>query len=275
MRAPVLRRLSVAILALLILGVYTFPYIYLFLTSLKPPAETFALPPTILPASVTGENYATVLGDPSIIRAFANSLIIATGSTLLSLALAVPAAYGITRFRTRAGRIFIFGVLLARMIPYVAVAIPFLGMMSALRLADTHLSVIVAHTTINLPLAIWLMASYFEDFPVELEEAALVEGCDRWGALWRVVIPVVLGGIAVTATFAYLASWSEFLFALILTQTDAKTATVAIAEFKTNYGISWGPMSATAILYSLPVVILALAFQRRMVSGLTLGAVKG
>jgi multiple sugar transport system permease protein len=161
------------------------------------------------------------------------------------------------------------------MVPYVSVAIPYFALMRSFGLGDTHIAVAIAHTTVSLPLAIWLLASFFESIPTELEEAARVDGCTRLGALFRVIVPLVSGGISVTAIFAFLASWNEFLFALLLTSVRAKTAPLVIAEFNTQYGLEWGTMTAIATLYSLPVILLALFLQKRIVSGLTLGAVKG
>lgn len=268
-------RWLLAILIVAVLVLYVFPYAYLILTSLKPPYDAIAIPPTVFPRQVTFESYQRLLTDPSITRAFANSLAIATMSTVLSLLLAVPAAYGITRYRTGLGYVFIIGALATRMVPFVSVAIPFTAVMASVGLTDTHIAVALAHTTINLPLALFLMASFFEGLPPELEEAAQVDGCSRFGALVRIVVPVSAGGIAVTALFAFLASWNEFLFALLLTRLEAVPATVAIAQFKTQYGVEWGAMTALATMYSLPVVLLALVMQRRIVAGLTLGGVKG
>jgi multiple sugar transport system permease protein len=147
--------------------------------------------------------------------------------------------------------------------------------MSTLHLNDTPTGLALAHTTISLPLSIWLMASFFEAVPHELEEAAKVDGCSRLSALRRVVLPVVSGGIAVTAMFAFLASWNEFLFALLLTAVRAQTTPIVIANFQTQFGLQWGSMTALAALYSIPVVLLTIVLQRRIVAGLTLGAVKG
>jgi multiple sugar transport system permease protein len=161
------------------------------------------------------------------------------------------------------------------MVPPVAIGVPMIGIMSRLDLSDNPLGLALAHTTLSLPLSIWLMASFVEAVPHDLEEAATVDGCSRLGALWRVVVPVVSGGIAVTAIFAFLASWNEFLFALLLTATHAQTMPIVIANFQTQFGLQWGTMTALATLYSIPVVLLSLLLQRRIVAGLTLGAVKG
>ena len=254
---------------------YGFPFIYLLLTSFKTPLATNAVPPTILPPVWTFENYGAALERSGVTASFINSVSTATISTLLSLALAVPAAYGITRFRTRAGRVFIMAALVTRMVPPVAVGVPLMSTIAFLGLTDTPTGLAIAHTTISLPLSIWLMASFFESVPSELDEAAKVDGCSRLAALWRVILPVVSGGMAVTAIFAFLASWNEFLFALLLTAVKAQTTPIVIANFQTQFGLDWGPMTALATLYSVPVILLTLVLQRHIVAGLTLGAVKG
>jgi multiple sugar transport system permease protein len=262
-------------LLVVIVVLYGFPFLYLILTSLKPPIDTIAVPPTVLPHRFSLSNYANALDRPGVLASFVNSLSIAAISTTLSLVLAVPAAYGVTRYRTRAGRVFILGVLVTRMIPAIAIGVPMVGIMHAVRLSDTPTGVALAHTTISLPLSIWLMTSFFEAVPAEIDEAAQVDGATRLGALVRVVLPMVSGGLAVTAIFAFLASWNEFLFALLLTAVRSQTTPIVIANFQTQFGLEWGPMTALATLYSVPVVILALLLQKRIVAGLSLGAVKG
>jgi multiple sugar transport system permease protein len=273
-RRPGTRALVWALLAA-VLVLYGFPFIYLALTSFKTPLETIAVPPRLLPSSWTLANYSNALGRQGVPAALINSVVTAVLSTVISLLLAVPAAYGVTRFRTRLGRIFILAALVTRMVPPVAVGIPLLSTMAFLRLTDTSLGLALAQTTISLPLSIWLMASFFEAIPNELDEAAKVDGCTRLGALWRVILPLTAGGLAVTAIFAFLASWNEFLFALLLTSVRAQTTPIVIANFQTQFGLDWGSMTALAIVYSLPVILLTFILQRYIVAGLTLGAVKG
>jgi multiple sugar transport system permease protein len=268
-------RTLVVALIVVVLALYVFPYLYLVLTSIKPPIETIAIPPTVFPSEIRLDSYERIFSDALIQKSFLNSLVVATGSTVLSLLFAVPAAYGISRFNFGLGRLFIVAVLVTRMVPYVSVAIPFFALMRALGWSDTYQALILAHTTVTLPLAIWLMASFFEGMPTELEEAARVDGCNRVTAFIRIILPLVAGGIAVTAIFAFLASWNEFLFALLLTSVEAKTTPVVISEFKTQYGLEWGTMTALGVLYTLPVILVALVLQRRIVGGLTMGAVKG
>lgn len=272
-RRPTRTILWILIAAIAVL--YGFPFIYLLFTSFKTPSEALAVPPNVFPRVWTLENYVTALTSNGVIASFINSTVTAVISTALSLVLAVPAAYAITRFRTPSGRVFTVAALVTRMVPTIAVGAPLVETMRALGLSDASLGLALAHTTISLPLSIWLMASFFESVPGELEEAAKIDGCSRIGALWRVVIPVVSGGLAVTAIFAFLASWNEFLFALLLTAVRAQTTPIAIANYQTQFGLDWGSMTALAAMYSLPVILLTLILQRHIVAGMTLGAVKG
>ncbi|WBC14904.1 carbohydrate ABC transporter permease [Micromonospora sp. WMMA1998] len=261
--------------AVAVVVIYGFPFVYLVLTSFKPAVDAIAVPPTVLPQRFSLDNYVTALNRPGVTASFVNSVSTAAIATLLSMALAVPAAWGITRYRTRAGRVLMAGSLLVRMAPAVAIGIPLVTILGAVGLTDTPTGLALAQTTVALPLSIWLLASFFEGVPREIEEAALVDGCGRFTALLRVILPVVSGGVAVTAIFAFLASWNEFLFALLLTSIRAQTTPIAIANFQSQFGLDWGPMTALATLYSLPAVVLTLLLQRRIVAGLSLGAVKG
>lgn len=273
------RRLSSrALLWLILVAVvllYGFPFLYMLFTSFKTPLETISVPPKLLPSVWTVDNYISALTRDGVLASFINSIITAVLSTLISLVLAIPAAYAVTRFRTRTGRIFIVLALVARMVPPIVIGVPMISIFRNLGISDTSLALAIAHTTISLPLSIWLMSSFFEAVPGELEEAAKIDGNSRLGALWRVVIPVTAGGVAVTAIFAFLASWNEFLFALLLTAVRSQTTPIVIANFQTQFGLDWGSMTALAVIYSIPVILLTLLLQRHIVAGLTLGAVKG
>ena len=262
-------------LLVIIVASYAFPFVYLASTSFKPPVEAIAVPPSLIPKSWSLENYQAALGTFGVIPSFINSITTALISTALTIVLAVPAAYAITRFATRSGQVFMFGTLVTRMVPPVAIGIPLVAIMTGIGLRDTPTGTALAQTTIALPLAIWLLTSFFESVPIELEEAATMDGASRIRILISVIVPVVSGGIAVAAIFAFLASWNEFLFALLLTAIRAQTTPVVIANFQTQFGLQWGAMTALAILYSLPVVAVTFLLQKRIVGGLTLGAVKG
>jgi multiple sugar transport system permease protein len=263
------------LLVILILLVYVFPYIYLVLTSFKHPDDVLSVPPTLIPQRLSLQNYIRIGDFPHIPKTFLNSAIIAVMSTTLTLLLAVPAAYAVARYSTFGSRVFMVMALGVRMIPYISIAIPLFFIMKTMQVTDTYIAVALAHMTINLPLAIWLMASFMEGVPVELEEAARVDGCTRLSALVRIIIPISMGGIAVTAIFSFLASWNDLLFALFLTSVNAKTAPLAIAEFNSQFGVDWGTMTALAALFSLPVILVSLLLQKRIVAGATQGAVKG
>lgn len=254
---------------------YGFPFIYLLFTSFKTPLDAIAVPPSVFPEVWTLENYVSALTREGVPAALINSVVTAIISTALSLVLAVPAAYAITRFRTPSGRVFVVAALVTRMVPTIAVGAPLVEIMRGLGVTDTSVGLALAHTTISLPLSIWLMASFFEAVPDELSQAAEIDGCTRLQAMTRVVLPMVSGGLAVTAIFAFLASWNEFLFALLLTSVRAQTTPVVIANFQSQFGLDWGGMTALAAVYSIPVILLTLFLQRHIVAGLTLGAVKG
>ena len=268
------RALLWVLLTIMVL-VYAFPFLYLALTSFKSPIEAIAVPPTLVPRTWSLDNYQAALATFGVIPSFINSLSTAVISTTLTIVLAVPAAYAITRFATRSGQAFMFATLLTRMVPPVAIGIPLVAMMTGAGLRDTPTGTALAHTVISLPLAIWLLTSFFESVPIELEEAAKVDGASRIRILLSVIVPVVSGGIAVAALFAFLASWNEFLFALLLTAVKAQTTPIVIANFQTQFGLQWGSMTALAMLYTLPVVAVTFLLQKRIVGGLTLGAVKG
>lgn len=262
-------------LLLVMVAVYAFPFLYMVSTSLKTPLETIAVPPKLLPTRWTTENYSAALSKDGVIPSFINGTITSVLSTAVSLLLAVPAAYAVTRFKTPFGRVFVVLALLMRMVPPIVVGVPMSQIFKSIGIYDTSFALALAHVTISLPLSIWLLSSFFEGVPVELEEAAKIDGTSRLGALIRIVIPVTAGGIAVTAIFAFLASWNEFLFALLLTAVRSQTTPIVIANFQTQFGLDWGAMTALAVMYSVPVIILTLLLQKQIVAGMTLGSVKG
>ncbi|MBK7821511.1 MAG: carbohydrate ABC transporter permease [Tessaracoccus sp.] len=258
-----------------VIVLYGFPFLYLMLTSFKTPLDAIAVPPSVWPEKWSLDNYVLALSREGVPAALINSVVTAVLSTAMSMVLAVPAAYAITRFRTPSGQVFVFAALVARMVPTIAVGVPLIDVMRSLHMTDTSIGLAVAHTTISLPLSIWLMSSFFDAVPDELDEAAKVDGCTRLQAMVKVVLPVVSGGLAVTAIFAFLASWNEFLFSLLLTSVRAQTTPIVIANFQSQFGLDWGGMTALAAVYSVPVILLTLFLQRHIVAGLTLGAVKG
>lgn len=261
--------------ALLLVLSYALPYVYLLMTSLKPAADVQQIPPRFFPETISLENFNTVLGTATLPKAFLNSLVVAILTTVLSLVLAVPAAYVATQYRRPITVLFLLFALITRMVPAVSLGVPLFQLLKTLGLLDTTTGLVLAHTSTAVPLALLLMAAFFEGVPKELEDAARMDGCTRFQAFAKIILPVMKSGIAITALFSFITSWNEFLYALLLTSESAKTAPIVIAEYNSVYGLAWGPMTASAILYSLPVIIVTLVLQKQIIGGLTFGAVKG
>lgn len=254
------------------------PVFWMLTISLKSDVDQFATPPPWFVFTPTLDHYY----DAFVTRAFGEylltSAIVSVGSTLCALVIGTLAAYALARFEFpwRLNRHLSLWILSTRMFPAIVTAVPLFLMMRDLRLLNTRASLIIVYTAFNLPFVVWMMRGFFADLPRDLEEAALVDGDSRLGALVRVVLPLVAPGLAATAVFCLIISWNEFLFALVLTQTDAAmTLPVGIAGRVTQYEIKWGVMSAAAAVALAPILAFALALQKYLVRGLSLGAVKG
>jgi multiple sugar transport system permease protein len=265
--------LSYALLLLMVL-VWTFPVVWVALTSIKPRTEMFTIPPTFFFAP-TSEHYRTAVETQGIVGSILNSLVISLASTFLALLVAVPAGYAYARLKFRLREQLAFYTLFSQMAPPIGLVIPYFLVLNRLRLLDTYAGMVTVYLTFTIPFSIWLMITYFQDLPPELEEAAAVDGAGRFAAFSRIVLPHVWGGVAVTAVFAFMDAWNEFLYAVVLTGAQTKTATVAIFSFLAAEESRWGPFTATAVMIMAPVVLIALLAQRHIVKGLTLGAVKG
>ena len=251
------------------------PFLWQVITSLKPAAELTALPP-LLPSRITFEHYAAIFTGHPVLRLIINSAVVAVGTTVLALALGALAAYAVSVLRLR-GRAAILGVVLAiSMFPPIATVSPLFLLLNALGLRDTLAALVLTYSTFSLPLAVWLLAGFFDALPRELYVAARVDGCSAFGALWRVLLPLAAPGILAAALLVFIFAWNEFLFALSFTATEAsRTLPVGIALFPGLHEIPYGEIAAASVVATLPVVALAFAFQRRIVEGLTAGAVKG
>lgn len=259
------------ILALLFIS----PYIYIIFTSIKPSSDAISNSPTFFPREFSIENYMAMFNQMPILSYFFNSFITAFVSTILSVFLGALAAYGLARFSSKLGNVFLLMTLCIRMIPMISIAIPMYIIINSMGLIDTHLALIITYTSINVPFAIWLMMGFFNNIPKEFDEAARIDGCNIFTSFLKVILPVSLPGLATTSIFCFMLAWNDFLFALLLTSTNAKTATVGISEFLTAYNLDLGPMTAAAVSFSLPVMIFSILVQRYIVSGMTLGSVKG
>jgi multiple sugar transport system permease protein len=256
-----------------------FPAFWMISTSFKSRWDAFRLPPVWINFTPTLEHYFAVLtgtgwASTPMPKLLLNSVIVSFSSSALALLCGALAAYGLSRFPTRYNKHLSMWILSTRMFPPVAVAIPVFLMVSDLNLIDSYWALIIPYAAFNMSFVVWMMKSFFDQVPVELEEAAMIDGCSRLSAFFRIVLPLTIPGLIATAVFVLILSWNEFLFALLLTRTEARTAPVAASDFVTLYGIQWGQLTAHATLISAPIIVLGLLFQRYIVKGLTLGAVK-
>jgi len=284
MQRKFMYQLFLFILTIPVLLFIFLPILWLFSASLSNQVELFTIPPHWIPVHPTLQNYADILfpgqAASSVPRTFAvalfNSMKIASIVTFICLLVGSLSAYALVRVPFKHSRAIQIGILATRMIPEVSLVIPLFIIASSLQLINKPIVLIIAYMSFALPFAIWMMAAFFQSVPIELEDAARIDGCSRLGIIFRIVLPISVPGMVSTAMFVFLLAWDEFFYALIFTSTlAAKTAPVAIAEFVGRYAVNITGMMAGGILAALPPVLLALVFQRYIVSGLTAGAVKG
>jgi multiple sugar transport system permease protein len=264
---------SYAVVGAFLVGVLV-PIAAVVLNSFKRPNDIFssglklAFTPTL-------DNYSKVLGQLQFQDFLVNSALVAAGSTVLSIVVGVPAAYALARLPIRGREVWAGAILFTRMVPAVALVVPMYVIFQRLELLGSYTALIAAHTTFNLPIVVWMMRSFFEELPPDLEEAALVDGAGRLGAFLRVAVPLTAPGLAATSVLCLLFSWNEFLFALVLSGRGTQTVPIGVASFIGTVSVDWGGSSAAAVLAMVPVFVLGLAAQRFLVRGLTFGAVKG
>ena len=250
------------------------PLYWMFITSIKPSNDYLAVPPIWFPDEPTLLHYTAALYAYRGLDGLINSLIISTSATILSAFFGTLMAYSLARFNT-GGQHLSFWVLSQRFLPPIAVVLPFFLIYRVLRLNDTHVGLIIAYTVFTLPVSVWMMFAYFRQMPGSLEEAALVDGCTRWQSFWRVAVPLAVPGIVAAAVFAFIACWTEFFFALILTSRNAFTLPTVFRAFLGFQGALYGEASALAIVSLVPSIALGILVQKHLVRGLTLGAVRG
>jgi multiple sugar transport system permease protein len=273
-RRPV-RVIAMLAFASALLLVWAFPILWGLLTSLKTERDVLAYPPKVFFAP-TWANYRDVLfGPASILPNLWSSLVVAASTTVLTMLLAIPAAYALARLDLPGKRSSGFYILATQMLPPVGLIIPYFIALQRIGWLDTYQGMIVIYLTFSLPFAIWLMVSYLEDVPREMEEAALLDRAGRLRTLLYVILPQVRGGIAVTMIFVFLNAWNEFLFAVVLGGNRVRTVTVAMFNFISVEQTLWAKLAAAAMIAMAPVIILGIVAQRHIVKGLTVGAVKG
>ncbi len=261
-----------ATVALISLGIL-FPVYWLVVTSFKGKTGVYDAP-AVFPETFVYQNYTEPFFNGPMGEYLWNSLVISTLNMLLVLALAIPATYALSRAKVYGQKHLFFWMITNRMAPPAVFILPFFLIFSTLNLLDTYFVVIVVYCVFNLPFAVWLLKGMIDNIPVSLDESALLDGCSIGGVLWRVIIPLAKPGIAVTGLLCWLFAWNHYIFAVILTNTEARTITTGLAEYVTVMGTNWGRMAAVALVTMLPAFFFVYFAQNYIVTGLTFGAVK-
>lgn len=258
---------------LLVVAVAVFPYVWMITISFKTRKDYFSLPPVWFFQPVMDHYFGAIIGR-GYYRNFLNSAIVALSSTAIALLFGSLAAYAFSRFRFAGDKHLFFFALTTRMAPPVALALPYYIMFSKVGLYDSHIALILAHTTFNLAFVIWIMKGFFDSVPRGMDEAASVDGLSHWTTFWRIILPNTLPGLGVTAVFCIIFSWNEFLLAMTLTDKNAGTLPIAILGLVTTQGTNWGHIAAVAVVTTLPLIVLAWLIQKYLLRGLTLGVVR-
>lgn len=252
------------------------PFYWMVATSLKYEREIYGFDATLIPQQPTLSNYVTILYDTPYLLFLRNSIIVAVGSTILSMIIACLGSYAIARLNFPGRALLARGLVFTYLVPTSLLFIPMFAMMSALRLTDSLHGLTIAYLGFDVPFCTWLLMGYFRSIPVELEEAGLVDGCNRIGVLLRIVLPLALPALVVVTFFSFTHAWNEFLYAHVFTSSDrVRTITTGLANFMTEDVFFWGPLMASTVISALPPVLMFLVLQRWVVQGLTLGGVKG
>ncbi|MEP0321893.1 carbohydrate ABC transporter permease [Bauldia litoralis] len=272
------RRRSIPIGRILLLGFFVVfvivPLYWVFNTSIKPSSDYLAIPPVWFPDEPTIVHYTAALFTYRGLEGLINSIIISSAATVLSALFGTLMAYSLSRYNT-GGQHLSFWVLSQRFLPPIAIILPIFLIYRSIGIYDTHLGMILAYTVFTLPVSVWMMFAYFRQMPRSMEEAALVDGCTRWRAFWTVAVPLAAPGIVAAAVFAFIACWTEFFFALLLTSKNAFTLPTVFRSFLSFQGAQYGEAAALSIVSLGPSIALGVLAQRHLVRGLTLGAVRG
>ena len=271
-RADWLRWMAACAALLIVL----FPFYWMLNTSLKPATEIFLSPPTFVSRHWSLDAYATVLAQRPIARYFVNSLVVALGTTVLSVTLAALAAYGFTRFFPDGAMPFIVFLLFTKMLPETLLIIPYFRLMSELGLLNTYIALILAYSSFALPFSVWMLIGFFRSIPRDIDDAAMIDGASYLQTFFRVILPLTRPGLVAVALFTFLIAWNTYVWALVLT-TDSSmyVLSVGIANMVGEYRVQWNELMAAAVIAALPVMILYSFLEQHLVNAITSGAVKG
>jgi len=268
-------RIAANLAAIAVFLVFVFPVYWMVTTALKEPGDIRSYDLKLLPWPITFEHFQTAFSTAGFWTYLRNSLFVAIGTTLLSLLVALLAATAAARFQFRGRRSFLLMILIVQMVPLEALVIPMYLVLRDAGLLNQLPLLIATYMAFVLPFTIWTLRGFVAAVPVELEEAAMVDGTTRWGAFWRVLFPLIAPGLVATGVFAFMQAWNEFILALTLVEQENQTLPVWLGSFKTAQGTDWGGLMAGSTLFAIPVIVFFLIVQGRLTTGLTAGAVKG
>ncbi len=256
--------------------VIVFPFYWLIVTSVKDPADISLIPIELWPSRFSGDFYKNVFLEHHLMTYLGNSVIVAAGTMIVTILIAFPAAYAFSRINFKFKKTVKNFILVSNMFPIIAIVTPMFIIFKNMHLVNTYAGLIIPSVIITLPMSIWTLAAFIDTLPYELEESAMIDGCNRMQAVFYTVLPLSAPGIFTTAIIAFITAWNEFMFSLILVTKDAmRTVPIAISLFPGQYTVPWGDMSAASVVATIPIIIVVLIFQKKIVSGLTSGSVKG
>ena len=272
------KNVILCILSIVLLCILLFPLFWILMTSLKTEQEIFRIPPTIIPEKLNLQYYAAQVetGDFNMFQSFANSFIISIGATIISVVLAVPASYGIAKYRFRGRKAMLLGFLVTQMLPVAVLLTPMFILFRGMNLYNTAGAAILADATIGIPFSILILKNYFASIPKDLEEAAYIDGCNRFSAFIRVLIPIAKPGVMVCAIFSFLYAWGDLAYGMtFIIDQQKRPITAGIFNFMGQYGTKWSYLTAFAVVTIIPVALIFIFMQKYIISGMTSGAVKG
>jgi len=274
-KSTILKKLLTVYLPITLILLFAIgPYMWTAISSITLESELYRPDFRFFPENPTIENYVRLFTKLNFAANMIDSLIIAIATAVVGLLITVPASYSFSRFNFKGKKILLMQFLVINMFPIMLLIIPLFIMMKVLHLMDTYFALIIAYSTFTIPFSVWMMTSFFNAIPTELDKAAQIDGCTRIGAMIRVVLPVVMPGVLSTGIYIFITAWNEYLYAAILTNSSVRTIPIALQNMIGEYQIEWGLLTAGGVLSALPVIILFFFIQKQLISGMTAGAVK-
>lgn len=263
------------VFVIIFVGIIVLPFLWQFLTSVKPMSEISAIPAKWIPSEINIQYYFNVFEKHPFAKYLLNSFIVASLTTALSILIGASAAYALSRLRFRGKKLMLMAILSISMFPTIATLSPIYLLLKELRLLNTYAGLVIPYITFALPLSIWLLTNFFAQLPRGFEEAAAIDGCSRAGIFFRIMLPLIKPAVFSVALIVFINSWNEYIYALTFMTNDLmRTVPVGIAMFPSNYEMPWGDMAAASVIVTVPLIILVLIFQKRIIAGLTSGGVK-